>query len=292
MSIEVCVLASGSAGNCTVVRSPGGVVLIDAGLGPRTTAQRLAGTGVHVRDVSAICLTHLDSDHFSRNWLNHILHHGVRVFCHFRRLDDLVRSALGTHPDREQAEQFRALVRTFNGEPFEPADGLEFRPVLFAHDRLGSHGFVVSGYGCRVAFATDLGRVPETLFEQFDALDVLALESNYDRRMQLESNRPWYLKNRIMGGSGHLSNEQAFDAVRTLLNRHESRGWRLPAHIVLLHRSAQCNCPDLLRKLFCRDARIPPRLVLAEQHERSPWLCAGMRREESGVGNQLQLAWG
>ena len=292
MSIEVCVLASGSAGNCTVVRTPGGVVLVDAGLGPRTTAQRLAGTGVHVADVSAICLTHLDHDHFNRNWLTTLLNRGIRIHCHFRRVDDLMRIALGSHPEREQLERFRDLVEPFNGEPFEPADGLEFRPFLFAHDRLGSHGFVMSGFGCRVGFATDLGRVPETLYEDFDALDVLALESNYDRRMQLESPRPWFLKNRIMGGSGHLSNDQAFDAVRKLLNRYEARGWRLPAHIVLLHRSRECNCPELLRKHFCRDARVAPRLVLAEQHERSPWLCAGMRRAESGVGPQLQLAWG
>src|SRR5215213_1985387 len=98
MSIEICVLASGSAGNCTVVRTPSGVMLVDAGLGPRTTAQRLAGTGVHVSDVSAMCLTHLDHDHFSRNWLTTILNHGVRVYCHGRRVDDLLRSALGSHP--------------------------------------------------------------------------------------------------------------------------------------------------------------------------------------------------
>ena len=64
MSLEVCVLASGSSGNCTVVRSPAGVLLIDAGIGPRITARRMNGTGVHLRDVRAICVTHLDSDHF------------------------------------------------------------------------------------------------------------------------------------------------------------------------------------------------------------------------------------
>src|SRR6266513_3201110 len=89
MSIEICVLASGSAGNCTVVRTPAGVMLIDAGFGPRTTAQRLAGTGVHVSDISGICLTHLDHDHFNRNWLGTILDREVRVFCHLNQVDDL-----------------------------------------------------------------------------------------------------------------------------------------------------------------------------------------------------------
>ena len=53
MSIDLCVLASGSAGNCTVVRTPGGVMLIVAGLGPRVLAKRLDGTGVRLRDVRA-----------------------------------------------------------------------------------------------------------------------------------------------------------------------------------------------------------------------------------------------
>jgi len=74
MSLELCVLASGSSGNCSVVRAPGGVILIDAGIGPRTTAKRMNGTGVSLRDVRAICLTHLDSDHFNANWVGTIQH--------------------------------------------------------------------------------------------------------------------------------------------------------------------------------------------------------------------------
>jgi phosphoribosyl 1,2-cyclic phosphodiesterase len=292
MSIEMCVLASGSAGNCTAVRTPAGVMLIDAGLGPRTTAQRLRGTGVSVADVSALCLTHLDHDHFNRNWLGTILTRGVGVFCHLNRVDDLLRTALGSHPDPEQLAQFRALIHPFNGEPFEPLPGVEVRPILLAHDRLGSSGFVVSGFDRRVGFATDLGRVPDALFDEFCDLDVLAIESNYDHRMQVDSPRPWFLKQRIMGGSGHLSNQQAFDTVRQIFNRCEAAGTRLPAHVVLLHRSRECNCPDLLRKLFSRDARVASRLVLAEQHERTPWLGAAPRGFDAVTGGQLQLAWG
>jgi len=64
MSIEICILASGSGGNCTVVRTPSGVLLIDAGLGPLSAGRRMEGSGIHVREISAICLTHLDHDHF------------------------------------------------------------------------------------------------------------------------------------------------------------------------------------------------------------------------------------
>lgn len=290
MSMEICVLASGSAGNCTVVRTPAGVLLVDCGIGPRTAARRLAGTGVSVADVAGICLTHLDHDHFNRNWIGSILNRGLSLFCHRPRVDDVIRMALGPGPSAAEMQRLIARILTFDRDPFEALPGLCLKPLHLAHDRMGSHGFVIEGFGCRVGYATDLGRVPHTLVDEFADVDLLAIESNYDRQMQLDSPRPWFLKQRIMGGAGHLSNDQAFEAVRGILGRCEQRGTPPPAHIVLLHRSRDCNCPERLRQLFARDARIAPRLVLAEQHERSEWLRP--RREAPYVGGQLQLAWG
>ena len=279
MSLELCVLASGSGGNCTVVRTPGGAVLVDAGIGPRTAAARMNGTGAMVRDVIAICLTHLDRDHFSTGWIATIRTRGIRVHCHAERVADLLEICNG---------ELEENIVAFDGE-FEPVAGLRIGPIALAHDRDGSHGFLIEGFGCRVGYATDLGRVPAELVERFIGLDVLAIESNYDPILQERSPRPWFLKRRIMGGRGHLSNEQALAAVRQILDRCERTGSRLPAHIVLLHRSRQCNCPNLVRKLFSRDARIAPRLTLAEQFERSRWLRATPAR--ALAGEQLMLGW-
>ena len=279
MSLEMCVLASGSGGNCTVLRTAAGVILIDAGIGPRTAAARMNGTGVTLRDVVAICLTHLDRDHFSPAWVGTIRSRGIRVYCHSTRAD---------HVHRLTGNELHDHVVAFD-ECFEPVPGVSATSISLAHDRNGSHGFVVEGTGCRLGYATDLGRVPPELIERFERLDLLAIESNYDPRMQQESPRPWFLKQRITGGSGHLSNDQAFVAVREILNRSERNGSRLPAHIVLLHRSRQCNCPNLVRTLFCRDARIAQRLTLAEQYEPSPWLRG--RPAPALAGEQLLIGW-
>jgi phosphoribosyl 1,2-cyclic phosphodiesterase len=280
MSLELCVLASGSGGNCTVVRTPAGVVLVDAGIGPRTVAARMNGTGATVRDVIAICLTHLDRDHFSTGWIATIRTRGIRVYCHADRVSDLLKICGG---------ELEENVVGFDGA-FEPLAGIRMDPIALAHDREGSHGFVIEGFGCRVGYATDLGRVPAELVERFVDLDMLAIESNYDPLMQDQSPRPGFLKQRIMGGRGHLSNEQALAAVRQILDRCERTGSPIPAHIVLLHRSRQCNCPNLVRKLFSRDARIAPRLTLAEQFEPSGWLRA--RPAQAVAGEQLMLGWG
>jgi phosphoribosyl 1,2-cyclic phosphodiesterase len=145
--------------------------------------------------------------------------------------------------------------------------------------------------GTRVGFATDLGHVPDFLIEKFCGVDFLAIESNCDRDMEVNSPRPWFLKQRIMGGNGHLSNDQAFAAVRAILDRTgEVCGPdHLPRHIVLLHRSRECNCPKLLHRLFTSDPRIAPILTLSHQHEPTPWLTT--RRPRAQHVQQLALAW-
>jgi hypothetical protein len=240
------------------------------------------GTGVALRDVRAICLTHLDSDHFRPSWLGTVLNHAIRIHCHRSRVADVLEAL-----DHEAVEP---LVVGFDDEHFEPVPGLATRALPLAHDRRGSHAFRFDGFGCRVGYASDLGRVGRDLLEHFSDLDLLALESNYDVQMQLGSARPWFLKNRIMGGAGHLSNEQAYEAVREILDRTQRKGRHLPRHIVLLHRSRQCNCPKLLREVFERDGRIARRLTLAEQFQRTDWL--RVRPAPPLVGEQLALSFG
>jgi phosphoribosyl 1,2-cyclic phosphodiesterase len=275
MSLELCVLASGSAGNAAILRSPAGVLLIDAGIGPRTLAKRLEGTGVRPADIAALCLTHLDGDHFSPRWASTIRRLGIPIYCHANKIDSLALCSPDLVP----------FIRPFNVASFSPIDGLTCDPIHFAHDRLGSHGFVVDGFGYRIGYATDLGRVPPYFFDRFRDLDCVALESNYDPQMQANSARPRFLKRRITGGQGHLSNLQALAAIRKLLDRAR----RLPDHIVLLHRSQECNCPALVHRLFSTDRRIASRLTLAQQHERSPWL--GRTDRHPYLGEQLTLAF-
>lgn len=282
-ALALCVLASGSGGNSAIVRTPAGAMLIDCGIGPRTTGRRIAEAtrdrSVTIEDIRAVCLTHLDSDHCNHNWFATFAKRAVPVYCHASYTDRLC--------DRATEHGQGVIVRAFDEHAsFEPLPGVRVTPIPFAHDETGSHGFIVEGYGSRIGYATDLGRVTDGLLEHFCNLDLLAIESNYDRQMQIDSPRPAFLKHRIMGGRGHLSNDEAFRAVRQLFDRCERAGQRLPRHVVLLHRSRDCNCPELLRELFRRDKRIAPRLTLSHQHEATPWLRAGPL-----VGEQMLLAW-
>src|SRR5438093_9635461 len=146
MSLDWCILASGSSWNCSILRTPAGVILIDAGIGPRTCAKRMDGSGVRVNDIRAICLTHLDSDHFRPSWLGTLLNRGIAVYCHRSRVPDALEVL-----NQDAAED---LIVPFR-EEFEPLPGLRVRALPLAHDRAGSHGFVFQGFGRRVGYATD-----------------------------------------------------------------------------------------------------------------------------------------
>ncbi|MEX0741262.1 MAG: hypothetical protein WD079_00595, partial [Phycisphaeraceae bacterium] len=49
---------------------------------------------------------------------------------------------------------------------------------------------------------------------------------------------------------------------------------RLPAHIVLLHLSRQCNCPHVIERLYAAHPELAARLRLTHHLEPTPWLRA------------------
>lgn len=259
MAISLCVLGSGSRGNCTLLRLDLGDrcrhVLIDAGLSPPRTISLLAALGVSPGDISDVLLTHLDTDHLHGGWLDGRDRPRFTWRVHRRHVGRLI--AAGVPAGRAEAFD----------ERFELDASTRVDTTMLPHDDLGSTGFVIDHGGARLGFATDLGRASPALLEGFSRLDALAIESNYDLSLQLSSPRPAFLKRRIIGGLGHLSNEQALEAVL----RIDGAGGL--GHVVLLHLSRQCNEPRIIRRLWAdRAPHLLGRLTIASQHEPTPLL--------------------
>lgn len=278
--LAFCVLASGSAGNCTVVfaessssssSSPSArsCFLIDAGLSPRRTATLLSALGVALEDVSSIILTHFDADHFHAGWIRHIATRSMdgrplRMHAHRQHRHAAWRAGLTA---RETSLFVDAVDLDSSAADGGGDGGVKVEAVLLAHDDLGSVGFVIEHQEHRLGYATDLGRVPRTLVNRFVNLHALCIESNYDPPMQEASARPAFLKRRIMDGAGHLSNQQTIQAVREIERRS-----RL-SHIALLHLSRDCNCPKHVRGMWEREMpHAVERLTIAEQSRPTPLL--------------------
>ena len=240
MSIAFQVLGSSSSGNATLLscRTAGTQrhLLLDAGLGPRTVSKRLTEIGLEGTPIDAIVLTHADSDHIRSSWTRTLQRTGIPVHVPIAHRTEAERK--GVPGD---------LIHTFEAR-FSPVEGVDFDPIRTPHDQTGSAAFRISCGNATLGWATDLGTVEEDLIQHFQGIDALGIESNYDPGMQRESGRSPYLIERVMGGRGHLSNQQCLEAVRTLDTR--AAGGRPLEAVVLLHLSQQCNCRDRLRRFW------------------------------------------
>ena len=254
--LEFAVLGSSSSGNTSVVRVQGNgesrQILIDGGLSPRATRGLLSALGFDPAETTDLLFTHFDHDHAKAGWARASMRDGVRLRCSDRHRPLALERG---YPD--------VAIETFDarGDGFE-LGAIRVIPCENPHDDGGTVAFRLETPAGTLGFATDLGRASGALIESMRGVDILAIESNYDRAMQLSSDRPEFLKERIMGGKGHLSNEECIEAVRAI-------AWpREPEHVVLLHLSRDCNCPDLVRGLW-RSAlpALEPKLTIARPYE-------------------------
>lgn len=245
-------LASGSGGNACLVQSSGFGVLIDVGLGPRQLASRLAAVHLSWSDVHAVLLTHTHGDHWKDATLAHLHRRKIPLWCHAAH-----HTLLRIESDGFLALADTGLVRSFEpGEEFVLSPSLHGRALPVSHDGGPTFGFRLEGagdlFGPRraIGYAADLGCWDDELAAYLADVDLLAVEFNHDVAMQHASGRMPRLIQRVLGDEGHLSNVQAADFVRAVLER--STAGRL-SHLVQLHLSRECNRPALAREA----ARMP-----------------------------------
>jgi phosphoribosyl 1,2-cyclic phosphodiesterase len=234
MSLFITSLNSGSNGNCYYIANETEAVLVDVGISCREVEKRLARLGLNMSKVKAVFISHEHSDHIK----------GVKVLAKKYVLPVYITSL--TH---NSSGLFIAgeLLRTFNAYSPVKVGGLEITAFPKLHDCAEPHSFVVSGNGVNIGVFTDIGRVCHHVINNFKICNAVFLETNYDEEMLEEGNYPFYLKKRIRGGHGHLSNKEALE----LFNNHKTD---LMTHVFLSHLSRDNNHPSLVHDLFTRSA--------------------------------------
>jgi len=221
--MKICILASGSKGNCIYVAGGGTALLIDAGLSARETLQRLALARIDPQEIRSILFTHDHSDHRK----------GARVLS--KRLEAQLYANEATAAGIELCDP--ALHSGFNifdsCSPFEIAD-LRIEPFPVPHDAGDPVGFVIDDGRTRIGVVTDIGQATELSKEKLHNCDLVVLESNHDVKLLRQSGRPWSLIQRIEGQCGHLSNDEAAE----IITDSASGRWQ---KLVLAHLSEDCN---------------------------------------------------
>jgi phosphoribosyl 1,2-cyclic phosphodiesterase len=223
--MRVWVLGSGSRGNAVLVESAGTRVLVDAGFAPRTLAARLAAIGFTPADVHGVLVTHEHLDH-AKGAAAAARHWGWSVHAS--------RGTIGALPELADVSTAFAPGATV------ALGALTCETVRVPHDAAAPVAVVVGDpvSGARCGVAMDLGAVPAALLAAFKGLDVLVLEANHDAAMLADGPYPASVQARIASKTGHLSNDQAAQAARSLAGR-------TVRHLVLAHLSDRCNTPAL-----------------------------------------------
>ena len=238
MSLEVCVLASGSSGNCIYIASNKTRILIDAGLSAKQVALRLEQIGVIPESINGICISHEHGDHIGGIRVLQ-KRHGIPIYSNAGTLNGIMR-----HPKSHEID-----VKVFQtGSAFEIGD-ITVEPFSVPHDAYEPVGFRLSAGGTSVGSVTDLGMPTALVRDKLRGCKAIVVEANHDEDLLREAPRPWPLKQRIRSRQGHLSN---IDAARLI---SESATEDLE-HVFLAHLSSDCNSPDTAMRTVASQLRL------------------------------------
>ncbi|MBB6735421.1 MBL fold metallo-hydrolase [Cohnella zeiphila] len=230
MGLRFTVLASGSTGNATVVSSDAATVLVDVGLSGKKIEELMNQRDVSGRDLDAIFVTHEHSDHIKG--LGALARkYELPVYANEKTWAAMAKS-IGELADSQR----RIMPADSEMEIFD----LRVESYAISHDAAEPVGYCFRSGGAKLSLATDLGYVSDKVMNQLKHSDVLVLESNHDVNMLRMGRYPWNIKRRILGDTGHLSNEAAGDALCRLL----SGGMR---RVYLAHLSQEHNLMDLAK---------------------------------------------
>lgn len=197
--MRMCSIASGSSGNCIYVGSDNSHLLIDTGISKKRIEEGLNKLEIKGDELDGILITHEHSDHIK----------GLGVFS--RKYEIPIYATPGTIAGIKESSSLgkmpEGLLHPIKADhPFRLGE-LDVHPFAISHDANEPSGYRFEQDGKKIAVATDLGKYDEYTVENLKDLNAVLLESNHDIHMLEVGPYPYYLKQRVLGDRGHLSNE-------------------------------------------------------------------------------------
>lgn len=250
MSVRLCILGSGSKGNCTLLATEKTRLLIDVGLNRKETYARLAAVGERLDGFDALIISHEHTDHVS----------GLRLLAADLKVPVYISPA--TRDALSPGPKLRAFEHFTPGGKFTVGD-VEITAFSIPHDAVDPVAFTFQTQGIKIGVVTDLGYVPEVVKQHVRGCHALVFESNHDLEMLKVGPYPWHVKQRVMSRQGHLSNRTT---AGFLTEDYDGAAQVL----VLAHLSETNNHPEIARltaleALEQRRAGERPELHLASQ---------------------------
>lgn len=228
MAIKFCSFASGSSGNCYMVKDDKTAILIDAGISGKKIFQCLEDTCTPLENVAALLITHEHIDHVKSIPVVTKKLPNVHAYANHKTWES---------NERPVASDKRRVFTT--GEEFQ-VGAFTVRPFPVSHDAAEPVGFTIKKGDCQVSILTDSGYLSDENLQEIADADLLVLESNHEEEILLMGRYPYHVKRRILGDEGHLSNVTCGKSLA-----HIHKAVPKPRQVLLGHLSHENNDPSV-----------------------------------------------
>ena len=236
--MQLFTLASGSTGNCTLVRDQGCSILIDMGISTKRLREALFALGMSPDELSGILITHEHRDHVC----------GLNTFVKKYEVPIFAPRTIANHL-RWSILEIQDYIAELDIGHENSVGGLSVLPFCTPHDTPESVGYRITG-SSSLGFCTDCGCVSEEMREGLCGVENAVIEANHDMQMLMNGAYPAYLKRRILSDRGHLSNADCASLALWLVQS----GMK---NLVLAHLSRENNTPrlayDTVESALCRE---------------------------------------
>lgn len=231
MALQFCSFASGSSGNCYLVRSEDTILLVDVGITGKRVLSGLEEKEIKPEQVNGILITHEHVDHVR----------SLRMIAK-KAENAVVYSSAGTLAEVDDKLPADRSYPIETGKPFSIGD-ICVKPFRLSHDAIEPVGYSFAQGGKQITVITDTGCLSEEILSHAVEADLLVLEANHEVNILKMGTYPYSLKRRILGDEGHLSNETAGKCLCKVLQRRKKSGKETAPEVLLAHLSKENNTP-------------------------------------------------
>lgn len=248
--MRICALASGSSGNCFYLEGKKNALIIDSGISWKQFCMRTMLRGIDFKKIRGIFISHEHDDHISNAeifseklnvpiFMSESASKNCSFGCNILEKDDLI-------------------------------NFFDFKITCFLkkHDCKEPLSFLIEENNKKVGIITDIGKVCKNVSNAISQSDFLIFESNHDIEMLKSGPYPVFLKERILGEKGHLSN---FHSGISLLEFSEPK----LKGVILAHLSKTNNTPEIALKTVSE--------LIRERRDLKPKIFVSTREEPTKV---------
>lgn len=249
--MKTCVLASGSEGNVTYVETNNHKILLDIGMTVKYITEKLSELSVSPSEIDYIFITHVHDDH-------------VKALKQFiKKYNPTICVSPQIFAELEVLKEYDKILLYDNQVSL---DDVTIDIIKTSHDTTDSRAFILESNGTSIVYLTDTGFINQKYFPKITNKDIYLFESNHDIEMLLNGPYPKWLKDRVMGPYGHLSNKDS--AIYLAKNIGDKT-----KKIVLMHLSHKNNTEEValetIKEIFEEYEVNFSNIVCAKQKEKS-----------------------